>query len=89
MSLNDYSIFEYRDAEFFVHVFPLKKKVSNVASVSLLETVNLLASSSDVRDVVTEPRRSKRYRIETNFGPDFVAAFLVETLENLEADIIT
>jgi len=49
MSLNDYSISEYRDSEFFEHVFPLKKKVSDVASDSASETANLPASSSNVK----------------------------------------
>jgi len=89
MSLNDYSIFEYRNAEFFEHVFPLKKKVSDVASINPSETVNLPASSFDVRVTVTKPRRSKRCRVKTNFGLDFVTAFLVETLDNLHVDVIT
>ena len=88
MSLNDYSISEYRDAEFFKQVFPLKKKVSNVASDSAFETVNLLASSYDVRVIVTESRISKRCRIETDFRPNFVSVFLVETLDNLDIDVI-
>ena len=49
MSLNDYSIFEYRDAEFFEHVFPLKKEVTDVASVNPSETVNLPASNASVK----------------------------------------
>ena len=48
MSLNNYSISEYRDAEFCEHVFPLKKEVTDVASVNPSETVNLPSSSSDV-----------------------------------------
>ena len=88
MSLNDYSISEYKDAEFFEHAFPLKNKVSNVASDSAYETVNLPNSSSDDRVTETELRRSKRHRIETNFGPDFVIAFLIETLGNLDVDVV-
>jgi len=89
MSLSDYSISEYRDAEFLEHLFPLKKKVSNVAFDSASETANLPTFNPDVRVTVTEPRRSKRCRIKTNFGPDFVTAFLVETLDNLDIDVIT
>ena len=62
--------------------------MSHVASVNHSETVNLPASSSGVRVTETEPRRSKRRRIETNFGPDFVTAFLVETIGNLDVDVI-
>jgi len=49
----------------------------------------LLASSSDVRVTVTEPKRSKRHRIKTNFGPNFVTTVLVETLEKMDVDVIT
>jgi len=85
ISLSDYFISEYRDVEFFEHVFPLKKKVTSV----VVDVVNLPASSSHVRDIVIELRRSKRCRIETSFGLDFVTTFLVETFENLDVDVIT
>ena len=42
-----------------------------------------------IRVSITEPRRSKRCRVETNFRPDFVTAFLVETVDNLDVDVIT
>ena len=54
MSLNDYSISKYRDAEFSDHVFPLKKKVTDVASVNPSESVNLPTSSSNDRVSVTD-----------------------------------
>jgi len=63
--------------------------VSNVIVDSASKTVNLPVSSPDVRVTKTEPRRRKRHRIETNFGPDFVTAFLVETLDDLHGDVIT
>jgi len=85
MLLGDYSISEYRDAEFFEHIFSLKKKVPNV----VVDVVNLSASSSDVKDIVTKPRRSKTRRIEISFGPNFVTAFVIETFENLDVDVIT
>ena len=34
MSLNDYVISERRDAEFFEHVFPLKREMTDVASIN-------------------------------------------------------
>ena len=74
VSVNDYSISEYRDVEFFEHVFPLEKKLTDVASV------NLPASSSNDRVLVTEPRRGKRRRVETNIKPDFVTPFIVESI---------
>ena len=51
--------------------------------------VNLPASSSSVRDLITEPRRSKRQRTETSFGPDFIISFLVEVLESFDVDALT
>ena len=42
-----------------------------------------------LRVIDTEPRRSKRPRTETNFGPDFVTVFLVETIGSLDVDVIT
>jgi len=88
MSLNDCSISEYRDVEFFEHVFPLKKKVTDVGSVNPTESINWPASSVNDRVLVTEPRKSKRRRVETNFGPDFVKAFIVESIDNLDVDVI-
>ena len=60
-----------------------------MASDSASKTLNLPASSSNVRVTVTEPRRSKRRRIKTNFERDFVTALLVKTLHNLDVDVIT
>jgi len=77
MSLNDFSISKSRDTEFFRHVLPLK----NNDSTSMLETipmhdnVPLSTSSSDVRNSVVEPRRSKRPRVETSFGPTSLSIF--------------
>ena len=89
ISLNDYSISNYRYAEFFEHVFPIKKKVTDLASVNSSESVNLPASRSNNRVSVTKPRRSRKRRIKTNFGPDFVTAFIVESIDNLDVDVIT
>ena len=80
MSLSNFSIPEYKDAEFFEHVFLLKKDVPHV----MPEHVNLPAFTSSVRELVTEPRRSKRQRTETSFGPDFITSFVVEVLEKLD-----
>ena len=63
--------------------------MSNVIVDSASKTVNLPVSSPDVRVTKTEPRRRKRHRIETNFGPDFITAFLVETFDNMDVDVIT
>ena len=68
MSLNDFSISESRDAEFFEQVFLLKK--SDYTTVH--DNVPLSASYSGIKILVNEPRKSKRPRVETNFGPDFL-----------------
>jgi len=89
LSLSDFSISKYRVAEFFEHVFPLKKNVPHVVSNVVSESVNLPTSSSSVRELVTEPRRSKRQRTETSFGPNFITSFLVEVLEKFDTDALT
>lgn len=89
MSLSDFSISEYRDADFFEHVFPLKRNVHHIVSNIVPEHVNLPASSSSIENLGTEPRRSKRQRIETSFGPYFITSFLVEVLENFDIDVLT
>ena len=77
MSLNDFSISESRDAEFFEHVFLLKKNGSTTMheTIPMHDNVHLSASNSGVRNSVDEPRRSKRPRIETCSGPDFLTNF--------------
>ena len=89
MSLSDFSISEYRDAEFLEHVFPLKNDVPHVVSNVVFVHVNLPASNSSARDLVTEPRRSKRQRTETSFSPYFITSFLVEVLESFDIDALT
>ena len=71
MSLFEFSVSEYRDVEFFEHVFPLKRDVRHVVS----ESMNLAASSSSIRELVVEPRRSKRQTTETSFDPSFITSF--------------
>jgi len=75
MSLSNFSISKYGDAESFEHVFPLKKDVPHVVPNVVSESMNLPASSFSIRELVTEPRRSKRQRTETSFGPDFITSF--------------
>jgi len=89
MLLSDFSISEYRDADFFEHVFPLKKDVPHIVSNVVPEHVNLPVSSSSVGDLATEPRRSKRQKAETSFGSDFITSFLIEVLESFDVDALT
>jgi len=83
MSLNNFSISEPRDAKFFVHVFPLKRKDSTTpyGTIPVDDNVPLSASSSGVRILVDEPRRSKRPRVETSFDPDLLTYFLIEDFD--------
>jgi len=39
--------------------------------------------------LVAEPRRSKRQRTKTSFGPNFITSFLVEVLEKFDTDALT
>ena len=83
MSLNDFSINDSRDAEFFQHVFPLKKIDSTTVHETILvyDNMPLSASNSGVRIPVDESRRSTGLRVETGFGPSFLTNFLTEDID--------
>ena len=76
MSLHDFSISESKDTEFFEHVFALKN-VSTFVHINLPihENVHMSSSSSVVRDCIDEYKRSKRHKVQTSFGPDFLMNF--------------
>lgn len=78
MRLNDRSMCESRDADFFEHVFPLKK---NVTSHELPVSTR---TSSSMPLVVYE--RRKRRRIETSSGPGSLTTFLTELNDVDELD---
>jgi len=80
MCLNDNSICESRNAEFFEQEFPFKKHLNDVSGShnTTLVPLSLPVSSSDTNEQANEPRRSKRQRIESSFGPDFITTFLIE-----------
>jgi len=67
----------------------LKKDVTHVVPNAMSESTNSPASNPSIRELVTEPRRSKRQRTETSFGPDFITSFLVEVLEKFDTDALT
>ena len=75
VSLNDFSISGCSDAEFFKHVFHLKKN----DSTTVHETIPVHDNSS-VRILVEEPRRNMRPRVEASFGPDFLTNILIKDL---------
>jgi len=64
-SLNDFSIGESSDAEFFEDVFPLKKNVLAPVheNIHIPGNIPLFASSFGVKNFVVEPGRSKRPRV--------------------------
>ena len=80
ISSEDSSINESRDAKFFEHVFPLKRNVSTIVheTIPMYDNMPMFVSSTSVKDSVDEPRRSKRPRVGTNFGPDFLTNSLIE-----------
>ena len=88
MSLEDSSISESRDAEFFEQVFPLKKIVDTNDVSSVPSSTEPSDTSPRVEESV-QPRRSKRQRVETSFGPDFLTAFVAEfeNHDELEDDL--
>ena len=92
MCLSDRSMCESRDAEFFEHIFPLKNNVvshnnshdaSHDVSNSVPSSSSIPSSSPIVQTDVVEPRKSKRRRTETSYGPDFLTVFLSE-LNNVD-----
>ena len=64
-------------------MFSLKKNVSTPMHVNIAidDDVHMSASNSIVKDYIDEPRRSKRYRVKTSFGPNFLMNFLIEDLD--------
>ncbi|GJV60358.1 hypothetical protein Tco_1466458 [Tanacetum coccineum] len=89
MCLDDNSICESRDAEFFETKFPLKKNdIFDFGSLSNSTTGTSSSScvhscSSNLNNQENELRKSKRKRVESSFGSDFITTFLVEN-DNLD-----
>ncbi|GKA62780.1 retrovirus-related pol polyprotein from transposon TNT 1-94 [Tanacetum coccineum] len=88
MCLDDNSICESRDAEFFESNFPLKKNDNSAISSLSNSTASTTSSSvhacsTSLNNQENELRRSKRKRVDSSFGPDFITAFLVEN-DNLD-----
>lgn len=63
------SIIKSRDAKVFKLVFPYNK------SETIHKQYDVASTSQDVNSENDEPRRSKRPRIETSFGPYFISYF--------------
>ena len=92
MCLNDKSINEPRDAEFFEHVLPLKSLSVSCQSENMHD-LNSPKDVSNIPEVDTssirydlEPRRSKRQRTEKSFGPDFLSTFIVERHDEIDCN---
>ena len=71
------TIVETRDADFFKHIFPMKRMRLTNESSSVIPQVR---SSSNLNEnqSTQELRHSKRPKNGTNFGPEFITAFLIE-----------
>ena len=79
------NIMESRNASFFENVFLCKSKDGSSSSKRTYETMN--EESHDLEDeqgVQTEPRRSKRIRVEKSFGLEFLTYSLENELQNYE-----
>ena len=85
MRLSDHTLCEYRDAAFFENIFPLNKSaLHDSPSTVTSSSVPIPLPNIHVDD--NGPRKSKRRRKETSFGPDFVTAFLIELNDLNELD---
>nr|GEV32689.1 hypothetical protein [Tanacetum cinerariifolium] len=94
MCLDDNSICESRDSEFFESKFPLKKNdISDIGSLSNSSASTTSScvhtSSYNLNNQEFELRRIKRKRVESSFRMDFITAFLVENdnLDNVNDNI--
>ena len=80
MCLNDKSINESKDAEFFEHVFPLNRYLSVLCPCRNMHDLENSKVVSETYELDTssvrydlEPRRSKRHRTEKSFRSYFLA----------------
>jgi hypothetical protein len=80
------TMIESRDATFFKNIFPVKDSVASSSQptyISASEPSNNSEPTNDIEQVTEQdidaPRRSKRQRIETFFGDDFII-YLVDDL---------
>ena len=71
------TIVETRVADFFEHNFPMKRTRLRNESSSVIPQVRS-SSNLDESHSTQELRHSKRPKNRTNFGPDFIIAFLIE-----------
>ncbi|KAA0038001.1 ty1-copia retrotransposon protein [Cucumis melo var. makuwa] len=94
MCLNDKTINESRDAEFFEHVFSLKqslyapslsKRMHDPENTSIVSETHVseIVNTSNLRCEL-ELRRSKRQRTEKSFSPDFLSTFIVERRDEID-----
>ncbi|KAL0547016.1 hypothetical protein IC582_016937 [Cucumis melo] len=93
MCLNDKTINESRDAEFFEHVFPLKQSLYAPSLSNRMHDPEIVSETPGSETVDTpnlscelELRRSKRQRIEKSFGPDFLSTFIVERRDEIDCN---
>ena len=68
---------ESRDASFFENIFPYNGNNNSNSNKRPLDATSNNPENIDKESVLDEPRRSKRARTSTSFGPDFLT-FLLE-----------
>ena len=72
LDIHKNTIMESRNASFFENVFPCKSKDGSSSSKRIYETMNEESQDSeDEQGVQTEPRRSKRIRVENLLAQNF------------------
>ena len=66
---------------FFKLVLKMKDSSTMHETIPVHDNVPFFASGSSARIAFDEPRRSKRPRVETSFGPDFLFNFLIKDFD--------
>ena len=77
-------IFESDDAIFYEEKFPFKLKNSGGEKNILSQPSSSTSYLQNQENFQMEPRRSKRARVENDFGPDYYIFNIEENLQNLK-----
>ena len=82
-------IFESGDAIFHEEKFPFTLKNSVGEENILSQPSSSTSHLQNQENFEMEPRRSKRARVEKDFGPDYYVFNIVENPQNLKKDLIS
>ena len=75
LDIHKNTIMESRNVTFFEHIFSYRS-IKESSSVKRTLEIAYESSQDQEEEVEVEPRRSKRARTSTSFGPDFLTYFL-------------